>query len=134
MKNLRHFRLLVEGRFITTFSYSTPRPTRCSPRHPAGAEAPDVDTAASEAGKTTVLINPAVKDSPAGRWYYCTAETPEGLEEAVYGEAIDAEDWTELASSGAEITPPGGHRCLRLVETDADGKPLARGDAALNLG
>ncbi len=126
---------LVEGRFIYDFFILN---SKADALFYHGSQPVlkllSVVTAASEAGKTTVLINPAVKDSPAGRWYYCTAETPEGLEEAVYGEAIDAEDWTELASSGAEITPPGGHRCLRLVETDADGKPLARGDAALNLG
>jgi hypothetical protein len=126
---------LVEGRFIYDFFILNSK---------AGAlwyhgsqpvlKLLSVLTAASEPGKTAVLVNPAVKDAPDNKWYYCTAATPEGLIAAAYGEALNPADWTELAASGTEISPPSGHRCLRLVETGADNRPVARGEATLNIG
>jgi hypothetical protein len=93
-----------------------------------------VITAASDAGKSTVLINPAVKDSAANTWYYCTAAALSGLEEAEYGTEIVLEDWTELELSGTEFTPTTGHKYIRVVEVDAEGKVIAKGDTVINIG
>ena len=35
---------------------------------------------------------------------------------------------------GLEITPTSGHKFIRVVEVDADDKPIAKGDAVLNIG
>lgn len=36
-------------------------------------------TAATATGKSTILINPSVKDSNGAKWYYDTATTAAGL-------------------------------------------------------
>jgi hypothetical protein len=91
-------------------------------------------TAASDAGKTTVLINPAVKNAVANTWYYCTSATLGGLVEVDYGTDIDPESWTALAASGTEITPVSGHKYIRVVEADSAGNVIAKGDTVLNIG
>jgi hypothetical protein len=90
-------------------------------------------TSASEANKSTILVNPFVKTAAANKWYYDTATTVDGLIEVTYGSAITADNWTEMTANGTEITP-GSDRYVRVVEVDSDNKPIACGDAYLNIG
>lgn len=92
-----------------------------------------VTTAASEASKSTILVNPFVKDAAANKYYYDTATTAAGLIAVTYGSAITAGDWTEMTANGTEITP-GSDRYVRVVEVNSSDEPIAYGDAALNIG
>jgi hypothetical protein len=126
---------LVEGRFIYDFFVLS---QKADALYYHGSQAVmkllSILTAASESGKTTVLINPAVKDNPANKWYYVTAASLDGLTSAVYGTAITVADWTELTASGTELTPASGHRYIRVVEVGSDNKPIAMGETVLNIG
>ena len=63
-----------------------------------------------------------------------TAAAPSGLTALTYGTAITAADWTALTAASTEIAPTAGHTVVRVVEADAAGKPIAFGDAILNIG
>ena len=92
----------------------------------------NVTTAATSTGKSTVLINPDVLEG--SKRYYVTAQEAEDLTEVTYGTAITTSAWTQLTSSGQEISPTSGHQVIRVVEVDAEDKPIAMGDAILNIG
>ena len=51
-----------------------------------------------------------------------------------YGSAITTSDWTELTSDALEVTPTSGDTIVRVVEVDSNNKPIAVGDAVLNIG
>jgi hypothetical protein len=94
-------------------------------------------TAASASGKSTILLNPARKSTSTNSWYYATNTTQATLAAAnpvVFGTAITPGDWTALAASGTEITPTSTHTRVRVVEVGTDNKPVAYGDAKLNIG
>lgn len=90
-----------------------------------------VVTSATDAAKSTIVVN-GVKEG--AKWYYVTAATQAALEAVTAGTAITPADWTELTSNGLEITPTAGHKYIRIVDVDADNKPLAVGDAILSIG
>ena len=90
-----------------------------------------VITAASAANKSTIVVN-AVKEG--AKWYYMTAATQAGLTAVTAGTAITTSGWTELTANGLEITPTAGHKFIRVVDVDSANKPLAAGDAILNIG
>ena len=90
-----------------------------------------VITAASAANKSTIVVN-AVKEG--AKWYYMTAATQAGLTAVTAGSAITTANWTELTANGLEITPTSGHKFIRVVDVDSADKPLACGDAILNIG
>jgi hypothetical protein len=92
-----------------------------------------VVTAATDTGKSTIVIN-GVKENPANKWYYDTATTVAGLIAVTYNTAITTASWTELTANGLEITPTAGDKYIRVVEVDASDKPVAVGDALLNIG
>lgn len=92
----------------------------------------NVTTAATSTGKSTVLINPDVLEG--SKRYYVTAQEAEDLTGVTYGTAITTSAWTQLTSSGQEISPTSGHQVIRVVEVDAEDKPIAMGDAILNIG
>lgn len=91
-----------------------------------------VQTAATDTGKSTVLVNPDVMDG--AKRYYVTAANAGALTAVTSGTAITTSAWTELTASGAEIAPTASHKVIRVVEVDASSKPLAVGDAVLNIG
>ena len=51
-----------------------------------------------------------------------------------YGTAIDTSAWTQLTSSSLEIVPATSDTAVRVVEVNADKKPIAMGDSVLNIG
>lgn len=90
-----------------------------------------VGTAATAAGKSTILIN---SEKDGAKRYYMTAADAASLTAVTYGTAITTSAWTELTANSQEITPTGGHTMVRVVEVDSAGKPIAVGDALLNVG
>ena len=48
------------------------------------------------------------------------------------GQPVD--EIAQAAANGAEITPTAGHAYIRVVEVDSANKPVAVGDALLNIG
>ena len=92
----------------------------------------NVTTAPGASGKSAVIVEPGALE---GAKRYCmTAAAASGLTAATYGSAITVANWTELTSNGAEITPSSGDTVVRVVEVDAANKPIAMGDAVLNIG
>ena len=90
-----------------------------------------VITAASDTNKSTIVVN-GVKEG--AKWYYMTATTQAGLTALTAGSAITTGNWTELTANGLEITPTATHKYIRVVDVDSADKPLAFGDAILNIG
>jgi len=93
----------------------------------------DVMTAATDTGKTTIIIN-GVKEASGNKWYYDTAQTAAGLIGLTYGTAITYGNWTELTANATEITPTSGDTVVRVVEVDSSYYPKAYADAILNIG
>ena len=91
----------------------------------------NIVTAPSAAGKTTIVVNATKEGS---KWYYMTATAPAGLTALTFGTAITVANWTELTAASTEITPTATHTVVRVVEVDAASKPIAFGDAVLNIG
>ncbi|MDD6188842.1 MAG: N4-gp56 family major capsid protein [Clostridiales bacterium] len=94
----------------------------------------DVSTSGAETGKANVMVVPGVLEASGNKWYYQTAETAEDFSALSYGTAITTSAWTVLAASGAMITPNAGHKYIRVIETDAAGKPIAAGESVLHIG
>lgn len=92
-----------------------------------------VVTAATDTGKSTIVVN-GQKAASANKWYYDTATTVAGLIGVTYNTAITTGSWTELTANGLEITPTAGDKYIRVVEVDSSDKPVAVGDALLNIG
>lgn len=93
----------------------------------------NVGTAATDTGKTTILVEPGTMEG--SKRYYMTAAKASALKAVAYGTAITPAEWTEMsAATGVEITPTSGHTVVRVVEVDAESKPIAVGDAIINLG
>ena len=63
-----------------------------------------------------------------------TADTAKDLTTVTYGTAITPANWTEMTANGLEIAPTATHTVVRVVEVDSDSKPIAAGDAVLNIG
>lgn len=89
-----------------------------------------VNTAASAAGKSTIIV-PAVVEG--AKRYYKLAADAAALPEVTYGTAITTSSWTELTAASVEVSG-GGNTVVRVVEVDAASKPIAVGDAVLNVG
>lgn len=94
----------------------------------------NVTTAATDIGKSTILIDPAEHNANGTKWYYQTAADAASLDEVTYGTAITTGNWTEFNGSGEEITPTDGDTVLAVVEVDSDSKPIALGNNILNIG
>lgn len=99
-----------------------------------------VVTAATDTGKSTIVVN-GVKENSTNKWYYQTkAALSDFTEGGTYNGAITTSGWTEITANGAEITPTSGHKYVRVVETYVDTndsnktKAIAKGDALLNIG
>jgi hypothetical protein len=90
-----------------------------------------VGTAATAVGKSTIIVS---SEKEGDKRYYMTAADASKLTAVAYGTAITTSGWTELTGSSKEITPASGHGAVRVVEVDAENKPIAIGDAILNIG
>ena len=99
----------------------------------------DAMTAATDIGKTTLIVN-GVLGASTNKWYYMTAAAASGLTALTYGTAITVANWTEMKDSSnnpinhVEITPTSGHTVARIVEVDSSNYPLAFADVVLNIG
>jgi len=92
----------------------------------------NVTTAATDTGKSTILVEPGVLEG--AKRYYMTAADATTLTAVAYGAAITVANWTELTANGLEITPTALHTVVRVVEVDSASKPIAVGDGVLNIG
>jgi hypothetical protein len=92
-----------------------------------------VVTAASDTNKSTIVVNGQLEAS-TNKWYFDTATTNAGLIAVTYNSAITVANWTQLTANGLEITPTAGDKYIRVVEVDSSNKPIAVGDAILNVG
>lgn len=92
----------------------------------------NVTTVGTDAGKSAVLVEPAALEG--AKRYVQTKAAASALTAVTYGTAITPSAWTELVGSGSEITPASGDTVARVVEVDSANKPLAMGDAVLNIG
>lgn len=90
-----------------------------------------VSTGASASGKSSIIINGALEGS---KRYYMTATSNAGLTALTYGSAITTANWTEVTSNPMEIQPTSTHTAIRVVSVDSNNKPIASGDAILNIG
>lgn len=90
-----------------------------------------VGTAATANGKSTIIVS---SEKEGDKRYYVTAADTASLAAVAYGSAIAPSAWTELPGGSMEITPASGHTAVRVVEVDAENKPIAVGDAVLNIG
>ena len=84
-------------------------------------------------GKTTLTVTSELNDA-ANKLYYVTGVDPSKLTAVTYGTAVSVDSWTKLESNSLQFAPTGGHTVIRVVEVDASNKPVAVGDAKLNIG
>lgn len=88
----------------------------------------------SAATKSQVIFEPGIHDALGSKWYAMSASTAAGLTSVTYNTAITVANWTEITANGAEYTATAGDKFIRVVEVDSANKPIAMGDAILNLG
>lgn len=84
--------------------------------------------------KSQVILEPGTHDALGSKWYAMSAAAASGLTGVTYGTAITVGNWTEITANGAEYTATAGDKYIRVVEVDSANKPIAVGDAILNLG
>ena len=93
----------------------------------------NVTTAATDTGKTTVLVEPGAPEA-GNTWMYQLAADAAALTAPVYGTAITESAWTALPASGTEIAVASGKTAIGVVEIDANKKPVAYGKAVAHIG
>lgn len=91
----------------------------------------NVETAATAPGKTTINVLAALEGA---KRYYMVADDAASLTAVTHGTAITTSAWTELTAAATEISPTSGKTMVRVVEVDSASKPIAFGDAHLNIG
>jgi hypothetical protein len=94
----------------------------------------NVLTAPGSTGKTQVVFEPGQHNLNGVKWYAMSASAASGLTALTYGTAITTSAWTELTANGVEYTPSSGDKYIRVIEVDSANKPIAVGDAVINLG
>ena len=90
-----------------------------------------VTTVGTDAGKSTVQVIAEMEGNARG---FVTAEKSTDLPNVTFGSAVDTALWEQMTSAAVEIDPEDGHTVVRVVEVNAEGKPIAVGDAILNVG
>lgn len=90
-----------------------------------------VGTAATGVGESTLLVH---SEMEGNKRYYITANSVGNLNPVTYGTAISAGEWTELNGASAKVAFETGDKFIRVVEVNADYKPLAVGTNVLNIG
>ena len=95
----------------------------------------NVITAATDTGKSTIIVEPGAPESSANAFYYQVAADAASLDAVVYGTAITTANWTALTTNGLEIGSLSGKTVVAVVEVnDTDKKPVAYGTSVLNIG
>ena len=95
----------------------------------------NVTTAATDTGKSTILVEPGAPESSANKFYYQVAADAASLDAVVYGSAITVGNWTALTASGTEIGSLSGKTVVAVCEANSSNyKPVAYGTAVLNIG
>lgn len=102
-----------------------------------------VVTAATDTGKSTIVVN-GQKENSTNLWYYNTAANIASFPATpVYDTAIaysDSTKWKALSANGAELTASSDFmtatdKYIQVVEVDATAyKPVAVGTALINVG
>ena len=97
-------------------------------------------TAATAAGKSTLIIN-ARKEVSTNGWLYLTKATMADLPTPVYNTAIgittSTSPWygaAQVTSNEMEITPTSGHKAVVVVEVNSSMKPVSFNKKKLNVG
>ena len=93
----------------------------------------NVTTAGTDAGKTTILVEPSAPES-GNTWMYQMAADDKSLAKVAYGTAITDSAWTALSGNGSEVAAGAGKNVVAVVEIDSAKKPLAYGKAIVNAG
>lgn len=93
----------------------------------------NVTTAGTDAGKTTILVEPSAPES-GNTWMYQMAADDKSLAKVAYGTAITDSAWTALSGNGSEVAAGTGKNVVAVVEIDSAKKPLAYGKAIVNAG
>lgn len=92
----------------------------------------DVRTAATEASKSTLMVNDNIDLTTYELWYK-TGTAPTAV---AYDDVITTTNgWTKMTSNPQEITPTASHTVAQIAQTLAsDHKAKAVGTAVLNIG
>ena len=94
----------------------------------------NVTTAATDSGKTTILVEPGAPESSANAFYYQLAANAAALDTVTYGSAITTANWTALTANGLEVTASTNTVVAVVEVNDTDKKPVAYGTAIVNKG
>ena len=86
------------------------------------------------ANKKTSLVVVNELENSSNALYYKTAADNSGLPAVTAGTAITTSEWTKLTGNSVTFAPSSGHTAIRVVEVDSANKPVAIGDAKLNIG
>ena len=95
----------------------------------------NVITAATDTGKSTIIVEPGAVESSANKFYYQVAADAASLDAVVYNTALTIGNWTELTANGLEIGSLSGKTVVAVCEANSSNyKPVAYGTAVLNIG
>ena len=93
----------------------------------------DVRTAATDVGKTTIMVNGELPDGYEFSYYTGTAIPSVSYEDVVQGGTTSG--WSALTTNPLEITPTDGHTVVTVVMADTTAhKVYAIGSAIINIG
>ena len=93
----------------------------------------NVTTAATDTGKTTILVEPGAPESASTAYYYQLAANAAALDSVAYGSALTSANWTSLSANGLEVSV-STNTVVAVVEADASYYPIAYGTAIINKG
>lgn len=93
----------------------------------------NVTTAATDTGKTTILVEPGAPESASTSYYYQLAANAAALDSVAYGSALTSANWTSLSANGLEVSA-STNTVVAVVECDSSYYPIAYGTAIINKG
>jgi hypothetical protein len=124
---------LVEGRFIfDCFVLNEKRNAIYYHGSQAVMSVLDVRTAATDIGKSTIMVNDVVDMATYELWYKTGTE----VTAVAYGTELGASSgWTKMTSNFEEITPASDHTVVQVgMALASDHKAQSVGSAVLNIG
>ena len=124
---------LVEGRFIfDCFVLNEKRNAVYFHGSQAALSTLDVRTAATDTGKSTLMVNDVIDLTTYELWY----KTGTSLTAVAYDDVLSTNaGWTKMTSNFAEITPTASHTVVQIGQALAtDHKVKSVGSAVLNIG
>lgn len=92
----------------------------------------DVRTAATDTGKSTLMVNDVIDLTTYELWY----KTGTALTAVAYDDVLSTSaGWTKMTANFEEITPTSGHTVVQIGQAlAADHKVKSIGSAVLNIG